>query len=177
MAYDENVSLDERLQFCIGHVYWLDATTKPLEACLEQLVDIVKGRPEHTALTGLGKAMRAFTTVFICYAQSDKDIADKVCSTLESREIKCWIAPRDVPPGEPYAHVIVEAIREAKVVVLVLSPAANDSKYVINEVEAAANKGIPIVPLQVENVSLDERFSKYVINEKEALEKLKGKKG
>lgn len=37
--------------------------------------------------------------VFISYAAADKPVADAACATLESRKIRCWIAPRDVVPG------------------------------------------------------------------------------
>ena len=49
--------------------------------------------------------------VFISYSSSDKQIADAVCHTLESYDIPCWMAPRDVNPGNPYAKEIVSAIR------------------------------------------------------------------
>jgi hypothetical protein len=94
--------------------------------------------------------------VFISYADRDKDVANKVCSILESREIQCWIAPRDVPFWETYPRAIVQAIKEAQVMVLVLSSAANDSPYVIKEVERAVAKRITIFPLLVEKVPLDE---------------------
>jgi len=102
-------------------------------------------------------------TVFISYEKSDKDVADKVCSAIESRtigsrKIQCWIAPRDVPIGIPYRKAIVQAIREVQLMVLVLSSAANDSLHVINEVEEAHSKGITIVPLVVEDVTLDDRL-------------------
>jgi hypothetical protein len=38
-------------------------------------------------------------TVFLSYASHDAEIANTVCRELESRGIRCWIAPRDVAPG------------------------------------------------------------------------------
>lgn len=38
--------------------------------------------------------------VFISYSSEDKTVADAVCAKLEGQEIRCWIAPRDVPPGK-----------------------------------------------------------------------------
>ncbi len=37
--------------------------------------------------------------VFISYSTPDKVIADAACATLEQRQIRCWMAPRDVLPG------------------------------------------------------------------------------
>ncbi len=39
--------------------------------------------------------------VFISYSSDDKLIADAICAELESRRIRCWIAPRDALPGIP----------------------------------------------------------------------------
>ena len=51
--------------------------------------------------------------VFISYANSDLEVAERVCEGLEHRGTKCWIAPRDVTPGKTYASEIVRAIRDA----------------------------------------------------------------
>ena len=38
--------------------------------------------------------------VFVSYAAQDKPTADAACATLEARQVRCWIAPRDVLPGD-----------------------------------------------------------------------------
>ena len=45
--------------------------------------------------------------VFISYSSQDKAVADAACARLESRKIRCWIAPRDVPPIEPWKRILV----------------------------------------------------------------------
>jgi hypothetical protein len=91
--------------------------------------------------------------VFISYASHDKAVAEAVCTTLESRQIRCWIAPRDVLPGLEWAETIVDAIDESRVLVLVLSSSSNSSSQVIREVGRAASNGIPIIPFRIEDVS------------------------
>ena len=90
--------------------------------------------------------------VFICYASQDKAVAEAVCDTLESKDIKCWIAPRDVLPGTEWAETIVDALDESRVLVLVLSSNSNKSPQVIREVGRAAGSGIPIIPLRIDDV-------------------------
>ncbi|MGH9027891.1 MAG: toll/interleukin-1 receptor domain-containing protein, partial [Acidimicrobiia bacterium] len=90
--------------------------------------------------------------VFISYAAEDKTVADAACGVLERHNVRCWIAPRDVAPGADYAAAIVDAIREAKVLVLVFSSHANDSPHVRREVERAVSHGIAILPLRIEEV-------------------------
>ncbi len=65
--------------------------------------------------------------VFVSYASGDKPVADAVCVTLESNGIRCWIAPRDVLPGVHYGEAIIDAINEARIMVLVFSSKANIS--------------------------------------------------
>jgi hypothetical protein len=45
--------------------------------------------------------------VFISYASQDTAIAKAVVDILERNCAKCWIAPRDVVPGEFYAGASV----------------------------------------------------------------------
>ncbi len=90
---------------------------------------------------------------FISCSSKDKTIADMVCARLESRGIRCWIAPRDVRPGRAYGEEIIDAIHECKVLVLVLSANANMSPHIPKEIERAVSRGIPIIPLRIEDVT------------------------
>lgn len=101
--------------------------------------------------------------VFICYSSRDKAVADAVCATLEGRKIRCWIAPRDVLPGVPYAEALIDAITQSQILVLVFSANANNSPQVMHEVERAVSKGIPILPLRIENV-LPSKSMEYFIS-------------
>ncbi len=100
--------------------------------------------------------------VFISYSSKDKIKADAVCAKLESEKIRCWIAPRDVPPGESWAASIVDAINNSRVFVLVFSDGSNKSKQVVREVGEAVDRGIPIVPLRIEDVEPSKEMSYYI---------------
>ena len=56
-------------------------------------------------------------------------------------------------PGKNYAEALIEAINFTRIMVLVFSSSSNNSPHVMREVERAVNKGIPIIPLKVENVT------------------------
>ncbi|HET6475188.1 MAG TPA: toll/interleukin-1 receptor domain-containing protein [Thermoleophilia bacterium] len=90
--------------------------------------------------------------VFISYAFEDKVVADAVCAALEADHVRCYIAPRDVLPGQRYAQALVDAIHGAKVFVLVFSAASNASHQVEREVDRAVSCGLPVLPLRVEDV-------------------------
>jgi TolB-like protein len=93
-------------------------------------------------------------TVFLSYASHDTEIANTVCRELESRGIRCWIAPRDVAPGALYADAIVRAINEAKVLLIVLSQSAVASSHVGKEVERASSKHKQIIALRIDAAPL-----------------------
>jgi len=90
--------------------------------------------------------------VFVSHSAKDKPTADAVCAVLESQGIRCWLAARDIIPGKDWGESIVEAIKGARVMVLVFSTDANNSPQIKREVERAVNKGIPIIPLRIEDV-------------------------
>jgi hypothetical protein len=100
--------------------------------------------------------------VFISHAQADKPIADAVCARLEASNIRCWIAPRDVPPGKDFPEAIIEGIEASRVMVLIFSAHSNNSKHVIRELTSAVSKGLTIVPLRIEDV-IPSKSMEYLI--------------
>jgi hypothetical protein len=89
---------------------------------------------------------------FLSYSSADKAVADAMCHHLEQRGLRCWIAPRDVRPGEDYAAEIIEAITASRALIVVFSANANASKHVKNEVERAVSHGIVVIPFRTEDV-------------------------
>ncbi len=98
--------------------------------------------------------------IFISYAIKDKDVAEEVCEYLESSSWKCWIAPRDVLPSSDWGEAIIDAISQSRLMVLVFSGNANGSMQVKREVERATSKGIPVVPIRIEDVP-ESKFLEY----------------
>jgi hypothetical protein len=96
--------------------------------------------------------------VFISYSSRDKSAADAACHFLEADGIRCWIAPRDIPPGQSWKPHIVQAIRDARVMVLIFSGQANRSPQVKREVDIAFESGHPIVPFRIEDVQMDDEM-------------------
>jgi hypothetical protein len=91
--------------------------------------------------------------VFISYSSKDKLTADAACAILESKGIRCWIAPRDILPGADWGESIVDALGQARVFVLVFSSPANASQQIRREVERAVNRGLAVIPLRIEDVA------------------------
>jgi len=100
--------------------------------------------------------------VFISYSNKDKTIADAVCSKLEDQSIRCWMAPRDVPPGANFAGAIMQAIGEAHVFVLIWSANTNTSEHILNELNQAFDQGKTVIPFRVENVEPSLSLKYYI---------------
>jgi TIR domain len=99
---------------------------------------------------------------FISYAHADKPIADAACAALEAANIRCWIAPRDIDPGRDYGEALVEAIEGGKVFVLIFSRNANASPQIKREVERAVSKGLPIIPVRIEDVAPNRNLEYFI---------------
>jgi hypothetical protein len=101
-------------------------------------------------------------TVFISHSSADKVIGEQVCRFLEKNGIPCWIAPRDVTPGQNYGAAILDAIDECRVFVLILSNQSNKSGQVVREIEHAASTNSIIIPFRVENVQPSRNLAFYM---------------
>src|SRR5215813_458356 len=107
-----------------------------------------------------GESSLRFTTrtsrmahdVYISYSHVDKAAADAACATLERAGIRCWIAPRDITPGDEWSAAIVKAIDHCRAMVLIFSTSANNSRQIPREVERAITVGVPLVPVRIEDV-------------------------
>lgn len=67
---------------------------------------------------------------FVSHAKADAKQANAIAAALESRGVKCWIAPRDVEPGRNFGDEIIRGIEASRAFVLVLSSASNGSDFV-----------------------------------------------
>lgn len=89
--------------------------------------------------------------VFISHAHQDRASAEQLLAALESRGIKCWSAPRDVPPGGSYAESILRGIEGSSCFVLVFTQHSNLSPHVLREVERALTLGLNIIPIRFDD--------------------------
>jgi tetratricopeptide (TPR) repeat protein len=97
--------------------------------------------------------------VFISYATADRKEALALCTAIERRGTQCWVAGRDVPPGENYQEAIVRAIRGARAMILVFSEAANNSDEIKKELSLASKHHVPLMALRIEDVEPSDAFA------------------
>ena len=97
--------------------------------------------------------------VFISYSTKDQHQAEAVRNVIEQNGISCWMAPRDIPGGSNYTKEIPTAIRDCQAFVLMLSQNAQNSHWVLKELDSAVNEGKIILPFQLEDITLTDEFN------------------
>ena len=108
--------------------------------------------------------IRKHTMVFISYENSDKSIADLLCSKIEERGIQAWYAPRDIHQGA-YARAIVNAISKCTHFITIVSHNSMASEHVLNEIDMAfdqLSRGILLLPFRIDYQSLSAEFAYYL---------------
>lgn len=92
--------------------------------------------------------------VFISYSSQDMEAAQAICHVLEQNEIRCWMAPRNIPPGSDYGDVIEEAIKSCKSIVVLFSESAAASQWVKGELNIAFEEQKTIIPFRLDKTPL-----------------------
>lgn len=101
-------------------------------------------------------------TAFISHASADDAQAARLTSLLEQRGVRCWIAPRDVNPGQPYADEIVRGIEGCAAFVLLATTTSLSSRNVLNELEQAHRSSRTIYTVMVNQPKVPSDASYYV---------------
>lgn len=92
--------------------------------------------------------------VFISYSSQDREAAQAICHALEQNEIRCWMAPRNIPPGSDYGDVIDDAIKACRAVVIIFSETAAKSQWVKGELNVAFEEQKTIIPFRLDQTPL-----------------------
>lgn len=93
--------------------------------------------------------------IFISYSRVDKACAYKIQRQLEAQGFKTWIDKNDIPAGAAFPLEILQAIREAAVVLILWSQNSAGSHFVGKEIEEALTqkmmRSIPVIPVWLDN--------------------------
>lgn len=90
--------------------------------------------------------------VFISHSSQDHEVAVQMCEALERRGLGCWLASRDVGPGENFQEAIVKAVCAVRAMVLVFTGSANNSDEIKKEIALASHYHLAVIPVRVEDV-------------------------
>ena len=99
---------------------------------------------------------------FVSYSTRNQQAADAMRNLLKKEGIETWMAPGDIPAGSRYAQVINQAIKGCACFILILSEDSQNSIWVAKEVERAVNYRKLIIPVQIEDLILNDEFELYL---------------
>jgi len=97
--------------------------------------------------------------IFISFASKDVKVALTLCSAIENRGFKCWVSARDIQPGDNFQVAIVQALRSAKVLLLVFTANSNTSEEMTKELALASQRKMIVIPLRAEDVAPNDAFA------------------
>ncbi len=89
--------------------------------------------------------------LFLTYSSKDETRVVEIRDAIEAFGIHCWMAKRDIPPGENFAAHIPSAIEEACGVVVFLSANYIASPEVVKEINLASKKRF--FPIRLDDLS------------------------
>jgi uncharacterized protein YjbI with pentapeptide repeats len=97
------------------------------------------GVPENliTYMHSLTGAAFDFYSCFISYSTKDQRFADRLYADLQAKGVRCWFAPHDIQGGRKVHEQVDEAIRVYDKLLLILSDASMNSKWVKTEIANA----------------------------------------
>ena len=101
--------------------------------------------------------------VFICHrtAAPDQDIADAICSRLEERGLRCWIAPRNILAGsQNYERDIMKGVESCRLFLLVSSFKSIYSEDCEMELKAAVLDDKALYSYRIDDTPYDGAFEK-----------------
>jgi TolB protein len=88
---------------------------------------------------------------FMSYSREDAGLQKRVAAELRERGIKIWVDVENLIPGSPaWEREIERAIRSAAGIVVLLSPAANNSEWVRREISFAEDNRKRIFPVLID---------------------------
>lgn len=95
--------------------------------------------------------------IFISYSRNDTNFADLLLKRLQEAGFEVWM-DSILPVGTDWRQEIDQAIRQAFVLLVVVSPHAKASEYVTYEWAYALGSGIRVIPVVVEPTTLHPRL-------------------
>jgi len=94
--------------------------------------------------------------LFVSHHSSKYEVALHVERALSRHGVDCWIAPRDVGPGEAFDTAIMKAIRDSSGVLLLFCSQSDKSPHVKRELILADSAHKAIIPLRLEEIVPDD---------------------
>jgi len=101
-------------------------------------------------------------SVFISYSSKDLHHVDKIKETIESSEVRLFVAEYSLKPGQSLSENIIKEIKNCNVFILVWSKNSKESGWVPLECGIARGQNKSIIPIVLdENVPLPDLLKDF----------------
>lgn len=102
--------------------------------------------------------------IFISYSRKDLDIVRYIYEWLEKAGMRCWLDIDGMFSGISFKKVIVNAIKQSKIVLFMSSESSNNSRNVVSEVSIAVKYNKKIIPVRLDSSSYSESIEYDILN-------------
>jgi TIR domain len=96
------------------------------------------------------------TKVFISYSRLDSHFAMQLKDALQSLQVSGFLDQTDLAANDIFSEKIRDSLRSASALIVLLSPAAIHSNWVMFEVGAAQALGKTIIPVLIPGTTIED---------------------
>ena len=83
--------------------------------------------------------------IYLAYSSRDRSEAERVARTLEKNGFPCFMASRDLMPGQSWADTVITTIENAPMMIVIAGDNTFDSNQIIREISYASQLNKPIL--------------------------------
>lgn len=102
--------------------------------------------------------------IFISYSRKDTETVKDIYNWLEGKGYKCWIDLEGMSSSDSYKAIIVDAIKNSKILMFMSSENSNSSQNVVSEVSLAMKYGKKIIPVKLDEVPYTPSIEYDIVN-------------
>jgi hypothetical protein len=99
------------------------------------------------------------SSVFISYENEDRDFAEALMYRLKNLGISVWAQPNVARLSDEWYTIIEQALRNASVFIVIMTPTAKASEAITYEWTFALGVSVPIIPLVLKDTLLHCRLA------------------
>ena len=97
-------------------------------------------------------------SIFLSYSRNDSQQADEWVENLERFGYRVWIDRAGIRGGQQWNETIVRSIKEAKALLLLLSPNSARSDNVRREIDLATEARKRIIPIEIQATTIPDNL-------------------
>jgi hypothetical protein len=96
--------------------------------------------------------------LFVSYVSQDSLKAKELVSNLKEVQVRGWLDQADIATGEEISSVLRDSIRKASAVLVLISPASVNNRWVEFEVSAGQALGKTIIPVIISGENIEKKL-------------------